>query len=86
VNVFWGAGYRRSMTLPTGVWYAAVALGSSMPELSSAVLATFVLFTLLRTDLSLTDREAYLLLAAYVTSAGWVALEPVGVVGLLPAD
>jgi len=40
--------------------------------------ATLVLFTLLRTDLSLTDGEAS------VTYVGWIALETVGVVGLLP--
>jgi cation:H+ antiporter len=66
------------MTLTAGVWYAAV------PMMACLTLATLVLFTLLRTDLSLTDREAYVLLGTYVGFVGWIGLETVGVVGLLP--
>jgi len=66
------------VTLATGVWYAAV------PMMACLTVATLVLFTLLRTDLSLTNRETYVLLAAYVAFVGWIGLETVGVVGLLP--
>jgi len=46
-------------------------------------LATVLLFTLLRTDLTLTKIESYALLVAYLGFIGWVVGETVGLFGLI---
>ena len=46
-------------------------------------LATILLFASLRTDLMLTDREAYGLFAAYLLFIVWVVAETVGITHLL---
>lgn len=46
-------------------------------------LATVLLFTLLRTDLSVTKRESVVLLLAYGLFVTWVVAETVGVTHLL---
>jgi cation:H+ antiporter len=45
--------------------------------------ATVLLFAALRTDLSLTSRESYALLAAYLLFVAWVVAETVGATSLL---
>lgn len=45
--------------------------------------ATILLFTVLRTDLSLSTAESYALLAGYLLFVGWVVAESVGVSRLL---
>jgi len=49
--------------------------------LTALTVATIVLFTLLRTDLHLTDLEAYVLLGAYAAFVTWLVL---GIFGLSP--
>ena len=44
---------------------------------------TVLLFATLRTGLSLTTRESYALLAAYLLFVAWVVAETVGVTSLL---
>ena len=46
-------------------------------------LSTVLRFTLLRTNLVLTDAESYALLAAYLAFVAWVAGETVGAVDLV---
>jgi len=42
--------------------------------------ATLVFIVFIRTDLELTDREAYTLLGLYVVFVCWMALESVGLI------
>ena len=86
-NVLGSNTFDLLVAVPAGVLIAGtttVDFAAAVPMMASLTVATLVLFTLLRTDLSLTDREAYVLLGAYVVFVGWIALETVGVVGLLP--
>jgi len=46
----------------------------AVPMMTALTVATVFLFTLLRTDLHLTNNEAYFLLAAYVVFLGWLLL------------
>jgi cation:H+ antiporter len=45
--------------------------------------ATVLLFTVLRTDLTLTNTESYALLGTYLLFVAWVVGETVGVVDLV---
>ncbi|AXG07197.1 sodium:calcium antiporter [Haloplanus rubicundus] len=86
-NVLGSNTFDLLVAVPAGVLIVGtttVDFAAAVPMMACLTVATLVLFTLLRTDLSLTDREAYVLLAAYVAFVGWVALETVGAVGLLP--
>jgi hypothetical protein len=79
VNVSRALEYRRSLTLATGVWYAAVAVGStaviwrgsgSLDHASERLAGYYGLPPVVR--------------GAIVAAVGWIGLETVGVVGLLP--
>ena len=86
-NVLGSNTFDLLVAVPAGVLIVGtttVDFAAAVPMMACLTVATLVLFTLLRTDLSLTDREAYVLLAAYVAFVGWIGLETVGVVGLLP--
>ncbi|WP_049936137.1 sodium:calcium antiporter [Haloplanus natans] len=86
-NVLGSNTFDLLVAVPAGVLIVGtttVDFAAATPMMACLTVATLVLFTLLRTDLSLTDREACVLLAAYVAFVGWIALETVGVVGLLP--
>jgi len=54
------------------------------PMMGVLVAATIVLFTVIRTGLELTDREALALLALYAAFVAWLALETVGLTDLIP--
>jgi len=88
-NVLGSNTFDLLVAVPAGVLVAGSAtvdFAAAVPMMACLTVATLVLFTLLRTDLSLTAREAYTLLAAYAAFVGWVVLEAVGTVGLLPID
>jgi len=76
------------VAVPAGILVAA-AVGDvvvvdfvvAVPMLTALTVATIVLFTLLRTDLHLTELEAYVLLGAYAAFVAWLVL---GVFGLSP--
>ncbi|MFB6071933.1 MAG: sodium:calcium antiporter [Halobacterium sp.] len=75
------------VAVPTGVLVAGTAvvnLQRAAPMMAVLVGATVVLFTVIRTDLELTDREAYLLLGLYASFIAWLALETLGVTNLVP--
>jgi hypothetical protein len=59
----------------------AVLLGGAM--LGVLTVATVLLFTTLRTDLSLTERESSVLLIAYLLFVAWVVAETVGATTVL---
>ncbi|ERH00511.1 MAG: Ca2+/Na+ antiporter [Halonotius sp. J07HN6] len=71
------------MIIPTGV--VSINFAVAVPMLGVLTLATVLLFTFLRTDLSLTTTEAYALLVAYGIFVAWVVAETVGVVDLVAA-
>lgn len=75
------------VVIPLGILLvgsAPVDFGVTAPMMGCLVLATVLLFVTLRTDLLLTPREAYVLLAGYVGFVLWVLLEAMAVVSLLP--
>jgi cation:H+ antiporter len=74
------------VAIPAGVLVAGatpVDFGVAVPMIAALVAATVLFFTVARTDLELTDGEAYGLLAAYAVFVGWLLLETVGVTNLV---
>lgn len=69
------------MIVPSG--RVPVDFGVAAPMMGVLTLATILLFTLLRTDLTLTDPESYTLLVAYGVFLVWIVAETVGVVDFL---
>jgi len=86
-NVLGSNTFDLLVAVPAGVLVvgaAPVDFAAAVPMMACLTVATLVLFTLLRTDLSLTDREACALLGAYAAFVGWIVLETAGVSGVLP--
>ena len=86
-NVLGSNTFDLLVAVPAGVLVAGtttVDFAAAVPMMACLTVATLVLFTLLRTELSITHREAGLLLGAYAAFVGWVVLETVGVTGVLP--
>ncbi|USZ67301.1 sodium:calcium antiporter [Halorussus salilacus] len=74
------------VAIPVGVLLAgatAIDFELAAPMMGVLTLATVLLFGVMRTDLELTDTEAYALLATYAVFVGWMLLESVGVTGLV---
>ncbi|NIR45544.1 MAG: sodium:calcium antiporter [Gemmatimonadetes bacterium] len=70
------------VAIPAGVLIAGATLvdyGVAAPLMAVLTVATIVLFAALRTDLTLTRRECYVLLALYAAFIGWLVLETIGV-------
>ncbi len=88
-NVLGSNTFDLLVAIPVGVLIvgsASIDFAMAVPMFGVLTLATILLFTVLRTDLSLTDLESYSLLLAYVGFVVWVVLESAGViVGILPA-
>jgi cation:H+ antiporter len=87
-NVLGSNTFDLLVAVPAGVLLAGTAtvdFAAAVPMMACLTVATLVLFTLLRTDLSLTDREAYVLLGGYAAFVGWIVLETAGVSGVLPS-
>ena len=75
------------VVIPVGVLLtgtATVDFSLTAPMMGCLVAATVLLFVTLRTQLALTQREAYVLLGAYAVFVGWVSAEALAVVNLLP--
>ena len=75
------------VAVPAGVLLGgatAIDFEFAAPMMGVLVAATIVLFTVIRTDLELTDREALTLLALYAAFVAWLALETVGLTDLIP--
>ncbi|WP_276272880.1 sodium:calcium antiporter [Haloarcula litorea] len=88
-NVLGSNTFDLLVAVPVGVLIAGpelVDFAMAVPMFAVLTGATVLLFTVLRTDLELSDREAYLLVATYVGFLAWVVAETAGVVtGVLPS-
>ncbi|MFC6989684.1 sodium:calcium antiporter [Haloplanus sp. GCM10025708] len=85
-NVLGSNTFDLLVAIPVGVLIvgsAAVDFAMAVPMLGVLTLATVLLFTFLRTDLSVTGVEAYTLLAAYALFVAWVVAETVGATHLI---
>ncbi|WEL20375.1 sodium:calcium antiporter [Halorhabdus sp. BNX81] len=87
-NVLGSNTFDLLVAIPVGVLIvgdAAIDFAMAVPMFGVLTAATIALFTALRTDLWLSDQEAFGLLVLYGVFVGWVVLETVGVaVDLLP--
>jgi cation:H+ antiporter len=75
------------VVIPVGILLlgaATINFSIAAPMMGCLTIATTLLFITLRTDLLLTNREAYLLLGGYVVFVGWVFAEAVALVNFLP--
>ncbi|MFB6126971.1 MAG: sodium:calcium antiporter [Halolamina sp.] len=85
-NVLGSNTFDLLVAIPVGVLIAgqaSVSFAVAAPMMGVLTVATILLFTVLRTDLTLTDAESYALLVAYLVFVGWVAGETVGAFGLI---
>ena len=86
-NVLGSNTFDLLVAVPAGVLItgtATIDFAVAVPLMGFLTAATLVLFTVLRTDLALTEREGYVLLGVYAVFVGWLVLETVGVLGLIP--
>jgi len=75
------------VVIPVGVLIVGtepVSFGVTAPMMAALVAATVALFVTLRTDLVLSNREAYVLLGLYGLFLVWIAAESAGIVSVLP--
>ncbi|WP_053948409.1 sodium:calcium antiporter [Halolamina sediminis] len=75
------------VAVPAGIVLAGGAVinyGVAVPMMTFLVVATVALFTALRTDLQLSDREAWLLLVFYAVFVVWMLLETFAVLNVVP--
>ena len=85
-NVLGSNTFDLLVAVPLGVLIvgsAPIDFAVAVPMMGVLTVATILLFTFLRTDLSLSDAEAYVLLAAYLAFVTWVVAETLGVTGLI---
>ncbi|QSW97930.1 sodium:calcium antiporter [Haloterrigena alkaliphila] len=76
------------VAVPAGVLVAgtlSITFPHIVPMMGFLIVATIVFFTIVRTDMLLTEREARLLLVLYSLFVGWLLLESVGVSTVVPA-
>ncbi len=85
-NVLGSNTFDLLVAIPIGVLIVGtvpVDFAVAVPMLGVLTLATVLLFSFLRTDLSITAFESYVLLAAYGLFVAWVIAETVGVTDLI---
>ncbi|WP_313695301.1 sodium:calcium antiporter [Halorarum halobium] len=85
-NVLGSNTFDLLVAIPVGVLIAGsapVSFTVAAPMMGVLTVATILLFTMLRTDLTLTDVESYSLLVAYLIFVGWVVGETIGMFGLI---
>lgn len=74
------------VAVPAGVVLAGatpVSFTAAVPMMAFLVVATIILFTIARTGMTITDREAQGMLLLYGGFIGWLLLESVGVLSVL---
>lgn len=87
-NVLGSNSFDLLVAIPIGVLLigtVSINFAVAVPMFGVLTLATVLLFTFLRTDLSLTTPEAYALLVAYGLFIAWVIAETIGVTNLVAA-
>jgi cation:H+ antiporter len=88
-NVLGSNTFDLLVAIPVGVMLVGstgIDFAMAVPMFAALTAATVLLFTVLRTEMTLTRLESYLLLCAYALFIGWVLAEVSGVVtGILPA-
>ena len=85
-NVLGSNTFDLLVAIPLGVLIvgtAPVDFAVAVPMMGVLTVATILLFAVLRTDLSLTGGESYLLLATYLLFVAWVVAETVGATDLI---
>lgn len=85
-NVLGSNTFDLLVAIPLGILIvgsAPVNFAVAVPMMGVLTLATILLFGVLRTDLTLTGVEAYVLLAAYLLFIVWVVAETAGVSSLI---
>lgn len=85
-NVLGSNTFDLLVAIPIGVLIvgsAPVNFSVAVPMMGVLTVATILLFTILRTDLSLTNVESYVLLVAYLIFVVWVIAESIGVTHLI---
>ncbi|KAB7518279.1 sodium:calcium antiporter [Halosegnis rubeus] len=85
-NVLGSNTFDLLVAIPVGVLIAGTApisFAVAAPMFGVLTVATILLFTVLRTDLTLTGGEAYLLAAAYLAFVGWVVAETLGATSVI---
>jgi len=87
-NVLGSNTFDLLVAIPTGVLLVgslAINFAVALPLFGVLTLATVLLFTLMRTDLTLEAWESYLLLVAYAIFVAWMVTESIGATDLLKA-
>ncbi|WP_435183755.1 sodium:calcium antiporter [Halobellus sp. EA9] len=85
-NVFGSNTFDLLVAIPVGVLIIGsvpIDFATAVPMMGVLTLATILLFAALRTDLSLSRNEAYLLALGYLLFVVWVVAETVGVTNLI---
>ena len=85
-NVLGSNTFDLLVAIPVGILIVGaetIDFAMAVPMFGVLTAATVLLFATLRTGLSLTTRESYALLAAYLLFVAWVVAETVGVTSLL---
>jgi cation:H+ antiporter len=85
-NVLGSNTFDLLVAIPVGVLIvgsASVSFAVAAPMMGVLTVATIILFTFLRTDLTLTKAESYGLLVAYLLFVGWIVGETIGMFGLI---
>lgn len=85
-NVLGSNTFDLLVVIPVGVLIVGtvpVNFATAVPMFGVLTLATVLLFTVLRTDLTLTQRESYVLGAAYTLFIIWIIAESAGITGIL---
>ncbi|ADQ68996.1 Ca2+/Na+ antiporter [Halogeometricum borinquense DSM 11551] len=86
-NVLGSNTFDLLVAIPIGVLIVGAApinFAIAVPTMGFLTLATVLLFTVLRTDLSLTDGEAYGLLVAYIGFVLWMIAETADLTNFIP--
>lgn len=86
-NVLGSNTFDLLVAIPLGVLIVGsvtINFGVAVPMMGVLTVATILLFTVLRTDMGMSDAEAWVLLGTYGLFVAWIIAETAGVVQFLP--